>query len=496
MAKPKFPLRMDDGSEVRTLEELREHADFATIAGRYDDGALRRWLRTWDFVAETEKVEQLDNEAEGFHKALYEVLGIPWTEETDAQVIQYTDAEIERELAAQHAREKEEEQLQEDVYEDIDEEKTEEIMDGIAQTIIEEANERVRMSFPLFVRYVETENYVLCEGGFCKPKLRIEKKTGLKKEIEIDNKIYGCSKAGDMLYALDYRSHDLVSLNLETMEEKVLMENVCPWHISTQHFDFAPIASSKMIGYAKSSEVFLFNCETSEEVNIIQGGTGMGIPNFASHDQANMALTENALYFLYGGHSGHNVVGGLYRYDIRTRERTLLLSQEDIERTWGDYQYTNGITAVIAKGDTMLITNICSEDYIRKGYTQSNRNPYWAKLVLNTDGTAVKIEKTQRIEPNAYCGIAYEDGFLYITERKNHDLYLSFVNVDGDEKSFPLWTAKDAEQSEKFTKNAHNGGLRLGNYFYYPFYGDDKKIKEIWKISLETGEQVQLPCEN
>ena len=40
----KFPLGMAVGTKVRTIEELREHADVASIASYYEDGKLYRWL--------------------------------------------------------------------------------------------------------------------------------------------------------------------------------------------------------------------------------------------------------------------------------------------------------------------------------------------------------------------------------------------------------------------------------------------------------------------
>lgn len=157
MAKPKFPLRMDDGSEVRTLEELREHADLATIAARYDDGTLRRWLGCWNFIEEAEKVEQLDSEAEGFHKALYDVLGIPWTEETDVQLAAYADAEIERELAAQ--REQEVQEVQAEPEEEIPEPGNALARPSMDDAMCDEVARLLNYRSDRF-EFVETDDYV------------------------------------------------------------------------------------------------------------------------------------------------------------------------------------------------------------------------------------------------------------------------------------------------------------------------------------------------
>ena len=40
----KFPLKMADGTMVRTLEDLREHFDLTTVLSYYDNGRLVKWL--------------------------------------------------------------------------------------------------------------------------------------------------------------------------------------------------------------------------------------------------------------------------------------------------------------------------------------------------------------------------------------------------------------------------------------------------------------------
>ena len=40
----KFPLAFADGTKARTIEELREHADIASIAQHFENGKLQRWL--------------------------------------------------------------------------------------------------------------------------------------------------------------------------------------------------------------------------------------------------------------------------------------------------------------------------------------------------------------------------------------------------------------------------------------------------------------------
>ena len=38
-----FSLKMADGAQVRTMEELRAHFDFEAVLGYYDNGRLCDW---------------------------------------------------------------------------------------------------------------------------------------------------------------------------------------------------------------------------------------------------------------------------------------------------------------------------------------------------------------------------------------------------------------------------------------------------------------------
>ena len=42
--KIKFALKMQDGAEVRNIEDLREHFDIDTVVGYFLDGRLLTWL--------------------------------------------------------------------------------------------------------------------------------------------------------------------------------------------------------------------------------------------------------------------------------------------------------------------------------------------------------------------------------------------------------------------------------------------------------------------
>lgn len=76
----KFPLKMADGAQVKTIEELREHFDLADVLRYYNDGRLCKWLRAWYYDDEAGKVEQLDSCSEDFKKSLCDILGVSYLE--------------------------------------------------------------------------------------------------------------------------------------------------------------------------------------------------------------------------------------------------------------------------------------------------------------------------------------------------------------------------------------------------------------------------------
>lgn len=81
MARPKITLVMSDGAEVRTLEELREHADIYTLEQYYFDGSLLRWLKAWGHPWEQimGDIERYDGDYT-LHETLCDAFQIPWSE--------------------------------------------------------------------------------------------------------------------------------------------------------------------------------------------------------------------------------------------------------------------------------------------------------------------------------------------------------------------------------------------------------------------------------
>ena len=79
MAKIKFALKMADGAEVRTLDQLREHFDRASVLGYYSSGRLYDWLESRGY-SEAEKLKALNPSSDSFQRDLCEVLGVAYSE--------------------------------------------------------------------------------------------------------------------------------------------------------------------------------------------------------------------------------------------------------------------------------------------------------------------------------------------------------------------------------------------------------------------------------
>lgn len=79
--KVKFPLKMADESQVRTLDELREHFDLASVLSYYANGRLVEWLNDRYYEDEAANVNTLDSSAGDFKIKLCEIFGVAYSEE-------------------------------------------------------------------------------------------------------------------------------------------------------------------------------------------------------------------------------------------------------------------------------------------------------------------------------------------------------------------------------------------------------------------------------
>ena len=88
--KVRFPLKMK-GTDVRTIEELREHFDLESVLGYFINGKLVTWLRDHYYDNEAMVVEALAADDSDLNQKLMTALGVAkdtGTEEIDMEAIQ------------------------------------------------------------------------------------------------------------------------------------------------------------------------------------------------------------------------------------------------------------------------------------------------------------------------------------------------------------------------------------------------------------------------
>lgn len=85
--KVKFPLKMADGTEVRTIDEFKEHFDVESVVGYFKDGRLLTWLQSRYYDEEADKVAALDKNDSEIPKKLCAIFGVESEEEVDPEEI-------------------------------------------------------------------------------------------------------------------------------------------------------------------------------------------------------------------------------------------------------------------------------------------------------------------------------------------------------------------------------------------------------------------------
>lgn len=78
----KIPLKMSDGTMVRTIEDLREHFDLEAVLGYYSSGRLIKWLEDNYCDEEAGKIKALKESSKKFNQELCEILGVEYSENT------------------------------------------------------------------------------------------------------------------------------------------------------------------------------------------------------------------------------------------------------------------------------------------------------------------------------------------------------------------------------------------------------------------------------
>jgi len=79
----RFPLKMKNGAEVRSLDELKENFDLESVIGYFADGMLQKWLSDRYYDEKAEAVAALSKESPDFNQKLCNILEVEYTPETD-----------------------------------------------------------------------------------------------------------------------------------------------------------------------------------------------------------------------------------------------------------------------------------------------------------------------------------------------------------------------------------------------------------------------------
>ena len=77
--KIRFPLGLSDGTQARSLDELKEHFDLESALGHYKSGKLLTWFRDRDGETEADAVEALDENTPDFQQRLCAIFGVEFS---------------------------------------------------------------------------------------------------------------------------------------------------------------------------------------------------------------------------------------------------------------------------------------------------------------------------------------------------------------------------------------------------------------------------------
>jgi len=93
----KFPLILKNGTQVRTMAELRDSFDFISIYEYVKNGRLSIWLEDRGHTYEAEAIAELNVEDHKFVKRICDILSVPYLPEYDAtaKVTKKTEMKLE-----------------------------------------------------------------------------------------------------------------------------------------------------------------------------------------------------------------------------------------------------------------------------------------------------------------------------------------------------------------------------------------------------------------
>ena len=96
--KVRFPLEMDNGVEVRSLEELRENFSFSRILGYFYDGKLITWLQDRYASDIAEAIEQIEKDDEQLSRKICKIFEVTYDENFEDEIEKFEERKRKLEL--------------------------------------------------------------------------------------------------------------------------------------------------------------------------------------------------------------------------------------------------------------------------------------------------------------------------------------------------------------------------------------------------------------
>ena len=87
--KIRFPLKMKNGAEVRTLDELKENFDLESVLGYFTDGKLATWLSDRYYDEKAEAVSALSKDLPDLNAKLCDILEVEYQGGDDVTDLEY-----------------------------------------------------------------------------------------------------------------------------------------------------------------------------------------------------------------------------------------------------------------------------------------------------------------------------------------------------------------------------------------------------------------------
>ncbi len=87
--KIRFPLKMKNGAEVRTLDELKENFDLESVLGYFTDGKLATWLADRYYDEKAEEVSALSADTPELNAKLCNILEVEYQGDDDVADLEY-----------------------------------------------------------------------------------------------------------------------------------------------------------------------------------------------------------------------------------------------------------------------------------------------------------------------------------------------------------------------------------------------------------------------